>query len=107
MKWYRESALIGLPESQIIMGKRYEVGKGVKKDYIEAYAFYRLAESYDEEAKKSLRKLTKSMTKEQIEQGKKRYVELGEEISMNKKNLRDYNKDKFQKYGYYSKSLKN
>jgi TPR repeat protein len=89
------------------MGKRYEAGKGVKKDDIEAYAFYRLAESNDEEAKKSLRKLTKSMTKEELDKGKKRYVELQAEVSKNMKSLRDYDKDEFQKYGYYSKSLMN
>ena len=88
------------------MAQRYGTGKGVKKDDIEAYALYRLAESKDEEAKKALRKLTKSMTKEQIEEGKKRFVELQEDVSQNIKNLRDYDMEEFRKNGYYSKSLK-
>jgi TPR repeat protein len=83
------------------MGKRYEAGKGVKKDDIEAYAFYRLAESKDEEAKKYLRKLTQSMTKEQIEQGKKRFAELQAEVSKNLNTLRDYDTEEFKKNGYY------
>jgi TPR repeat protein len=58
------------------MGLRYEKGEGVRKDATEAYAFYRLAESKNEDAKNSLKKLSKIMTEKELSKGNKRFEKL-------------------------------
>ena len=72
-KWYGKASISGLPDGQYYMGRCYQQGTGVKKDAIEAYAYYRLAASKNRDAQKDLSNLAKQMTKQQIAEGKKRY----------------------------------
>jgi TPR repeat protein len=42
MKWYRKAAEHGFTIAQYYIGGMYEKGRGVEKDYSEAYFWYRL-----------------------------------------------------------------
>ncbi len=45
-QWYLEGARQGDPFSQVAIARRYEQGVGVERNLIEAYAWYKLAESF-------------------------------------------------------------
>lgn len=45
-RWYLEGARQGDPFSQAAIARRYEQGQGVERSLIEAYAWYKLAESF-------------------------------------------------------------
>ena len=43
MKWYRRGAELGFSEAQYNLGRMYDIGKVVPKNYIEASKWYRKA----------------------------------------------------------------
>ena len=80
VKWWRKAAEQGDAEAQNNLGKCYDDGTGVARDYVEAYAFYKLAEKTNEEAGKRLATLEKFLSHEATLRGQKRSKELQKEI---------------------------
>jgi hypothetical protein len=44
--WYREAAILGEPFAEASLGILYNFGKGVERDYVEAYMWYERAASH-------------------------------------------------------------
>lgn len=42
-RWYRKAAVLGFPLAQYRLGRHYESGRGLPKDYVLAYFWYNLA----------------------------------------------------------------
>jgi TPR repeat protein len=80
VSWYRKAAEQGDTNAQISLGHKYNVGEGVTKDPVEAYAYWNLAGITDEGARRSLARLEKMISADQIATGKKRTNELQKEI---------------------------
>ena len=71
-KWYMESAKQGYSKSQRRLGTMYALGYGMRKNYIKAYAWFRVAAAQKSpKAIKNLKKLEVHMTPEQIRCAKK------------------------------------
>ena len=83
VKWWRKAAEQGDAEAQNNLGKCYDDGTGVARDYVEAYAFYKLAEKTNEEAGKRLATLEKFLSHEATLRGQKRSKEIQKEIDAN------------------------
>jgi hypothetical protein len=69
--WYRESADAGDPFAAASLGILFNFGKGVKRDYVQAYMWYEVAISHltggDKESVLELRdSLAKRLTRDQI-----------------------------------------
>ena len=78
--WYRKAAEQGDTIAQTSLGRMYNVGEGVTKDVVEAYAYFNLAGITEEGARRSLTRLEKMISADQIAAGKKRTLELRKEI---------------------------
>ena len=76
LAWFRKSAQSGLPEAQLALGQCYAKGWGVKKDLVEADAYFHLASINNEDARKERDLLKKKLSKEQIAAGQRRAKEL-------------------------------
>ena len=71
-KWYLESAKKGYRKSQRRLGTMYALGYGLPKNYIKAYAWFRIsAAQKSPKARSNLRKLETHMTTEQLYYAKK------------------------------------
>jgi hypothetical protein len=82
--WCRKSALQGNRLGQYHLATCYESGTGVPKSLIEAYAFYNLASPVDNSALwKRDGLVRKGMSREDIEAGMRRTMELQREIEAN------------------------
>jgi hypothetical protein len=76
-KWYLKAVLQdGDPYHLAIVAECYEVGRGVIKDDIEAYAYYNISGMELESSRIDRDKLAKNMTPSQIEAAQKRSKEL-------------------------------
>ena len=66
-RWYRKAAVLGFPLAQYRLGRHYESGRGLPKDYVLAYFWYNLAAARgDDLAAEDRDVLAKSMTQEEI-----------------------------------------
>ena len=83
VKWWRKAAEQGDARAQSNLGMCYDDGTGVARDYVEAYAFYKLAEKTNEEAGKRLATLEKFLSHEATLRGQKRSKEIQKEIDAN------------------------
>jgi hypothetical protein len=73
VKWYRKAAEQNNAGAQNNLGSRYANGQGVEKDLVEAYKWTLLAVGQgNENAKEHMTPLQRSMTPEQIAEGKRR-----------------------------------
>ena len=80
-KWFREAAGQGIDLATVQLGEMCEDGQGTEKNLVEAYAWYALSsKKYRCESLKSI------MSKEQLEEGKKRAKALQEQINARMKN---------------------
>jgi TPR repeat protein len=70
----------GDAESQYIVGFCHELGSGVKKDYVEAYAWFNLAAKKYDRAALDRDDLGKSMSPQQFVDAKRRTKELWAQI---------------------------
>lgn len=86
-QWFLKAAMQGHTEAQIALGSCYELGEGVPKDTLTAYALYSVAGNKAAESKKSL---AKQMTPKQISEGKERAKALQKEIAAFKKSPQDF-----------------
>jgi hypothetical protein len=65
--WYLQSAKQGHRKAQRRLGTMYAIGHGMPKDYIKAYAWYKISAAQNsEKALSNLRKLKTRMTSEQL-----------------------------------------
>lgn len=87
-KWYVKSAEQGETEAQVALGFAYLLGKGVPKDEIEAYAYFNIAGSKDEQARKYVTKLEGEMTQSIRVTGQQRSRQLLQEFEAKKESLR-------------------
>ena len=73
VKWYRRAAEQGNALARYNLGMRYKDGDGVTADPVEAYAWLSLASTQSlEDAAKARDELKRSMTREQISEGRRR-----------------------------------
>lgn len=73
VKWYRQAADQGDALAQLNLGIRYKEGNGVPADPVEAYKWLTLAANQKiEDATRARDELKRSMTREQIAEGRKR-----------------------------------
>jgi len=85
MSWYRKAALNGHTQTQCDIGVRYLYGgMGVAKDEIEAYAYFALAATSNEQASKNLAFLQKQLSGDSRLLGLKRKKELQDEMAATK-----------------------
>jgi TPR repeat protein len=84
LKWYRKAAEQGHAEALFNLGGRYYNGEGVTKDEIEAYAYWNLIRTTDEDARRNLAVFEKEMSAGQIAAGQKRSKELQKELATKK-----------------------
>jgi hypothetical protein len=92
-KWYVKSAEQGETEAQVALGFAYLLGKGVPKDEIEAYAYFNIAGSKDEEARKYVTKLEGQMTPSARIAAQQRSRQLLQEFEAKKDSLRQLIED--------------
>ena len=93
VKWYRKAAEQGESRAQYELGNIYYSGRGVTKDKIESYAYYKLSVSSAWKAQNrfeiwnyadgQLNACQSEMTEGQIAAGDKRVLELQKEIEAN------------------------
>ena len=76
VKWYRKAADQGHADAQYNLGYSYYSGEGVAKDEIEAYAYWSLARTTNEDARKNLAILEKGMSPDARIRGQQRTKEL-------------------------------
>jgi TPR repeat protein len=88
VKWYVKSAEQGETEAQVALGFAYLLGKGVPKDEIEAYAYFNIAGSKDEDARKYVTRLEGEMTQSIRVAGQQRSRLLLQEFEAKKESLR-------------------
>jgi TPR repeat protein len=81
---FLKAANQGHPSAQFSVGFCYANGEGTPKDDLEAYAYYNLAGTTEEFARKNLALLESKMTREEIVAGQKRTKELQKEIEAKK-----------------------
>ncbi len=85
VKWYRRASEQGSAWALARLGLCYERGRGVPKNYVEAYACFNVAGANDVGANNKIfaawrDSLAKIMTPSQIEAGQKRSLELSLEL---------------------------
>ncbi|MCX6918978.1 MAG: DUF805 domain-containing protein [Verrucomicrobia bacterium] len=78
--WFRKAADQGYAKAQFNLGVCYYDGTGVVKDPVEAYAYWNLAGTTEEDACKNLAILEKKLSPEARLQGQQRTKELQKEI---------------------------
>ena len=83
VKWFRKASDQGHAVAQYNLGHRYNMGEGVAKDAVEAYALYNLASVSIELAKKNRDSLAAKMSREQVAAAQKRTKELQRELESN------------------------
>ena len=72
VKWYHKAAQQNNADAQLNLGVCYFKGQGVTKDYVKGYKWINLAAAQgDESAKRDLTIIERSMTAEQIAEGKR------------------------------------
>ena len=90
----------GDASAQFILGLMYDNGDGVRKDSVEAHAWYNNASANgDEEAKKNLSNIEKTMNPDQISDANKLAREIFNRISTKK------NYERSCRYGFFQPSL--
>jgi len=73
IRWLLIAANQGYGSAQLDMGNCYESGNGVKRDYVEAYKWYKLATAQNSiTAKVYLDRIILKLNSQQIEEGQKR-----------------------------------
>jgi TPR repeat protein len=75
VRWLRKAADQGDASAQFYLGKCYDYGKGIPKDYVQAYMWYNLAAATEKSvdlAAEFRDTLAHSMTREQIAEGQRR-----------------------------------
>jgi TPR repeat protein len=77
-------AMLGDASSQYNLGLSYKLGRGVDKDYLEAYAFYNLAAVSDEAAREELLELERDLSNADRLLGQQRTKDLQKEIEFRK-----------------------
>ena len=88
LKWLFKAALQGQVYAISELGKAYENGTGVDKDYSEAYKFYRLAaEKNGVYVVAYINPLSAKMTADQIQEGERRLKEF-QNTPLEKRSLR-------------------
>ena len=61
--WYRKMAKTGEPLTQYMLGRRYEIGRGVERDLVKAAGWYVVAANNGStEAKEKVSEVTSSLT---------------------------------------------
>ena len=80
VKWYRKAAEQGDTQAQRYLGQAYEMGEGVAKDDIEAYAYFNLSGITNEEARTRRVLFEKKLSPEAVLRGQQRTKELQKEI---------------------------
>ena len=60
-RWFRMAAEQGLADAQFNLGLMYETGRGVPKDYVQAYAWFNIAAA---QGSKTAKELLENITKE-------------------------------------------
>ena len=81
----KKMAEAGDASAQFILGLMYDNGDGVRKDSVEAHAWYNNASANgDEEAKKNLSNIEKTMNPDQISDANKLAREIFNRISTKK-----------------------
>jgi hypothetical protein len=78
--WLRKAADQGDARAQSNLAVCYIKGLGVEKDYFEAYAYFNLASSTDEDARNNRGMMEKGMSPEARVRGQQRAKELQKEI---------------------------
>lgn len=78
--WLRKAADQGDAQAQFNLAVCYLKGLGVEKDYVEAYAYFNLASSTDEEARNKRGMMEKGMSPDARTRGQQRATELQKEI---------------------------
>ena len=72
VEWYRKAVEQGFASAQWQLGKMFRAGKGVPRDYVQAYSYFMAAEvngrSYAQLDKKAV---AKKMTPDEIEEAKR------------------------------------
>ena len=81
VKWYRKAAEQGYDEALVILAEMCEDGQGMEKNLAEAYGWYAFSSK-----KHRCESLESIMSKEQLEEGKKRAKALQEQINARMKN---------------------
>ena len=81
LKWYRNAAGQGLDQAMVIFARMCEDGQGMEKNLAEAYGWYALSSK-----KHRCESLKSIMSKQQLEEGKKRAKALQEQINARMKN---------------------
>ena len=72
VRWYRLAAEQGNANAQFNLGTMYDTGEGVPEDDIEAYALFSIAAAQGiEKAKRRKERLSKNMTRAQIDEAQK------------------------------------
>ncbi|MEY2820448.1 MAG: hypothetical protein RL105_20, partial [Verrucomicrobiota bacterium] len=85
VRWYRKAAEQGHAKAQYNLGVAYDEGRGVPKDYAEAYAWLNIASAAGlEDAKKGLSAVTELMTPEQKARAQARSTELHRKLTEGK-----------------------
>lgn len=79
--WYRKSAEQGYAEAQLNLARCYDGGEGVPKDETEAYAYFSLAASTLEQARRNCAILEGRLSKEQLTAARERATALRKEIN--------------------------
>ena len=72
----RKAAEQGLWNAQVSVGWKYQLGKGVPADLVEAYKWFNLAAAQDANAISFRDDIMKSLTAEQIAEGQRRAAEF-------------------------------
>ena len=68
LMWYKRSAEQGYAYAQSALGRMYEKGQAVSKDYIRAYMWFSIAASlWDTDARLMLNRVAKKMSRTQTE----------------------------------------
>ena len=76
VSWYRKSAEQGFAKAQVNLGYCYQSGDGVKKDMVAAYAYWKLAETTNDDARHNLPILKKMMSTDEVTSGERRALEI-------------------------------
>ncbi len=74
--WWRKAAELGHGEALARLGICYERGEGVERDPVEAYAYYKVAESIIQLHPLLIDNLLDMMSEDEIRSGKKRALQL-------------------------------
>lgn len=80
--WFRKAAQQGYTMAQLQMGDCYADGFGVRKDKVEAYAYYNLAGLKSKDSRSKLAVIERTMSLDEKAKGQRRTGELEREITI-------------------------